>query len=54
MIKSDFRGTRISGVNDDFLYDIYVFHGHTFRVYPNGKIGCADDEDKEFANTTWW
>lgn len=33
---------------DVLVYELYIFRGHLFRVYPSGRIGCADDADNTF------
>lgn len=43
MLKDDWRGAACRG--NDFLYELYVFRGHAFRVYPGGNIGKAGEDD---------
>lgn len=31
---------------DEILYSLYSYNGHISRVYPSGKIGRANEEDK--------
>lgn len=45
-LKSDWRAACCRG--NGFLYELYVFRGHAFRVYPNGSIGKADEGDMDF------
>ena len=45
-LKADWRGAACRG--NDFLYELYVFRGHAFRVYPGGHIGKADEGDIDF------
>lgn len=47
MLKGDNRGALCSA--DAVLYEIYMFRGHVFRVYPGGRISKADEQDAEFA-----
>ena len=34
---------------NDVLYSIGIHKGHAFRVYPNGKIGKANNQEQELA-----
>lgn len=34
--------------DDDLLYVLYVFRGHLFRKYPDGRLGRADAADFAF------
>lgn len=45
-LKADWRAACCRG--NDFLYELYVFRGHPFRVYPCGRIGKADEGDIHF------
>lgn len=45
-LKADWRAACCRG--NDFLYELYVFRGHAFRVYPGGRIGKADEGDIDF------
>lgn len=48
MLKADCRGAACR--ENDFLYELYVFRGHAFRVYPGGNIGKANEDDIHFIN----
>ena len=45
-LKADWRAACCRG--NDFLYELYVFRGHAFRVYPGGHITKADEGDIDF------
>lgn len=46
-MKKELIGTCVCG--DEFLYDLYSFSGHVSHVYPDDKIGRADDSDRRYA-----
>ena len=48
-MKKELIGTCVCG--DEFLYDLYSFSGHVSRVYPDGRIGRADNSDRRYAST---
>lgn len=45
-LKADWRAACCRG--NDFLYELYVFRGHAFRVYPDGHITKVDEGDIDF------
>ena len=49
MLMDDWRGAMVQGRDADLVYNIYCYRGHVFRVYPDGRIGRADDTDRAFA-----
>ena len=36
--------------DDDLVYVLYVFRGHLFRKYPDGRLGRVDAADVAFYN----
>lgn len=34
---------------DVLLYDCYLYRGHLFRRYPDGRLSGADDADRKAA-----
>ena len=45
-LKADWRAACCRG--DSLLYELYVFRGHPFRVFPDGSISKADEGDLDF------
>lgn len=46
-MKKNYLAACVQG--DTLLYELYSFRGHVFRVYPDGKIGRADESDRRTA-----
>ena len=51
-LKADWRGACCTDVT--MVYELYVFRGHAFRVYPNGSIKKASEGDLDFIKEDEW
>ena len=45
--KARYIATLMSG--DEALYDVMSYKGHVFRLYPDGQIGKADEQERMLA-----
>ena len=41
--------TLFDSITGDWIYSVCIYRGHIFRVYPDGRISAADEEDKRAA-----